>query len=650
MASSGYCTNMYPSGVYINNILLSINVFQTNFDPQNESFDLNYNIKIIHLRASDIYIVRDVKLTLNYIMDDKTVSILKNKIVNATQTWTTVATGTITVKTEKTNDILIPLCMDCIATYQRGISVVGTTTWNEYYNSSLKYTFNLDGFKSPIITNAKSDITIYEDKCDTVLFNIKENYSDLKYKITVNFKSFSEIILNNKSLTDNQIQFTPPISWLDYMPNETKSSEAYIEVTTYNNNNKQIGTSSYTYLNVSISEELKPIITNFILEKISDFVPENYDLLIQGLSKAKIKFNYTPCRGAEISKYYLSSSSGDISNSNEITTNILTNPGNVEFTAYIIDSRGRKSDIKIYNIFVEKYNKPIITEYFAKRCNSLGEYRDDGNYVIAKLNGSCYSLDGKNNITNLKIKVKENIGDNVICDDSVLADTETILSGQYSPEHSYTVTFSITDCFFTSQINLLVSTSKATLDLLKGGKGIAFGKVAETEGFECEYDAKFNNNIYFIVNGLQKELRTVLEELNETKLSLNKIIKSTNITEDGYLMDGRVISEEFTKINNDILDFSNNNINDYIIEFGSGSLTTTVKEVEEQTVSVGKITISLSKQFTYTPYIYLTCKEDPYFSRIYPLNITTSSFDVCAVHTINSLSATINFNWLAIGR
>ena len=544
MASSGRWTSGTIS--IGTGIFMVINWTQTNLNPQNESFDIAYNIQASYSSLSG-FTFRNPKLTFKYTIDENTVAVINNKNITVNSSDTTVASGTITIKPKNLTNLNFSWNVDCVITYQQGLEILGNINWDDY-TSSIYHTFNIDGFSSPSATNIISILEINENTCDATTFTIKAPYPNLKYKISVDFKNFSKVILNNKTLTNTKITYTPPVSWLDLMPNVTKTFEPVITIIAYNNNGKQIGHSYKFNLTLIISEDVKPKITGFNLEKLSDIVPQNWDLLIQGLSKARVQFNCIPSRGTTISKYYLSSSLGVISNNDEIITDIITTSGTVKFTAYVIDSRGRKSVVETFNVQVVPYSKPIITEYFAKRCNNQAEYKDDGTYILAKLNGVCSSCSGKNSIINFKIKVIKNTDNSIICNDVVLPNQEVLLNGQYDPEYSYTATFSITDYFFTSQISVLVSTTNATLDLLKGGKGIAFGKVAEIEGFECEYDAKFNNNIYLIVDGLQKELRSVLKEIDDTKMSLSRIINSTNITEEGYIMDGKTLSEELFNI------------------------------------------------------------------------------------------------------
>lgn len=548
MATTGYISNYLAT---VGGAGISISWTQLNFNPQNETFDITYDIQAVYTPYTSIYRARDFKLHFKYSIDSETIFVINSKNISVTSSWASVAYGTITIKASKLSSLYIPWNVDCLLTYQLGTEVIGNINWGSYYESKLDHSFQLDGFKSPIIQNILSDIILYENNSGTGIFKIQQTYPDLKYSITVNFKDYSETILSNEILENEQIEYTPPISWLHLMPDEIKSS-ASITIISHNSNGNQIGYSTTATFNIMIDDSVKPKIENFMLGKISESVPQNWNMLIQGLSKANVKINSLPGKGATISKHSILSSLGDMSDSNEITTNVISTSGILSFTAYVVDSRGRRSEIKTFNTEVEPYNKPIITEYLAKRCNSHAEYMDDGKYIVAKLNGSYSSCSGKNSITDLRIKVEKNIDGSIVCNDSILADTETILSGQYDSEHSYTVTFSITDYFFTSQISLLVPTSKATLDLLKGGKGIAFGKVAETEGFECEYNAKFNNNIYIIIDGLQKELRNVLKELNDTKISLDKIVSSSNITENGYLMDGKTLSDELFNIKQNI--------------------------------------------------------------------------------------------------
>lgn len=59
----------------------------------------------------------------------------------------------------------------------------------------------------------------------------------------------------------------------------------------------------------------------------------------------------------------------------------------------------------------------------------------------------------------------------------------------------HVLSLTVSDAYHTgSEISLVVPASFRTMDILAGGRGIAFGQVAENEGFECAMRASFSDN------------------------------------------------------------------------------------------------------------------------------------------------------------
>ena len=68
----------------------------------------------------------------------------------------------------------------------------------------------------------------------------------------------------------------------------------------------------------------------------------------------------------------------------------------------------------------------------------------------------------------------------------------------------------------------------------------------------------------------KKGIKPIRESLDE-KVEVSKIIESTNITEPGFVMDGRTASEEFSELNRKLVYGSQININDDLNNLINGS-------------------------------------------------------------------------------
>ena len=74
--------------------------------------------------------------------------------------------------------------------------------------------------------------------------------------------------------------------------------------------------------------------------------------------------------------------------------------------------------------------------------------------------------------------------------------TSVILSG-INVDYIYDIKVTVTDFFGSASRSSYVPTAFTLVDYRKGGKGIAFGKVAEEDGLDCNLSAFFRKPIKF---------------------------------------------------------------------------------------------------------------------------------------------------------
>ena len=89
----------------------------------------------------------------------------------------------------------------------------------------------------------------------------------------------------------------------------------------------------------------------------------------------------------------------------------------------------------------------------------------------------------------------------------------------FSSTNRYKLTLSVTDDFTTLSSSVIVQTAEVIMDFHAGGKGMAIGKISEGDGFECQYDARFNGKLSY----RGKELVDLIYPVGSIYLSVNSV-------------------------------------------------------------------------------------------------------------------------------
>ena len=296
-------------------------------------------------------------------------------------------------------------------------------------------------------------------------------------------------LVNGDGAVGTSISFTPSTSDSNYLANST-SGTAVIKVDTYNGGT-WIGTASKT-ITVNVPDSVKPTITSLNTAIVDAGASTSYGY-VKGKSKCKLTINgATGSYGSTISSYHISGG-GFSSSSSSFTTGVLNSSGNITFSAYVMDSRGRKSDTKTVTINVQDYSIPVISYPTAYRCNSEGTPDDNGTYIKAKFEYT-HSSNISGNTATTKIEYKK-ATETTWTNAGTMSSSRgiTIGNGGISTASTYNVRYTVSDMFITVTKSLDVAPSFVTMDFRKGGKGIAIGKASETDNlFEVGMDTKLN--------------------------------------------------------------------------------------------------------------------------------------------------------------
>lgn len=305
---------------------------------------------------------------------------------------------------------------------------------------------------------------------------------------------FGNHVVSVGTKVGTSISYTIPLAYLDAIPSSTSGS-AKIVVDTYSGSTR-IGTTSKTFT-ITAPSSVVPSFSSLSITRVDNGVPSAWGMYVKGKSKATLTINgSTGIYGSSISKYSISGG-GYSTTASSFTTGVLNTVGTNTFTATITDSRGRTAT-KTVTCSVVDYFTPRISYTEAFRCNSSGVADENGTYIKVKANFSYASLSGKNGFESNVSYAKSNTS-TYSTPISITNDTysSTIGGGAISVDSSYSVKFRVADYFTSHEVYATIPTPSVTMDFKKGGKGVAIGKVSETDNlFEVAWLSKFLNGLH----------------------------------------------------------------------------------------------------------------------------------------------------------
>lgn len=307
------------------------------------------------------------------------------------------------------------------------------------------------------------------------------------HTVTYSFGSQTGTIVTKSSSTS--ISFTPSTSLASQVPNAT-SGILTLTCETFNGNTS-LGTTSITKT-LNVPDSIKPTVSS------ATYANTNNSLGVYAATLSAIKMtaiSATAGTGATIQSYS-TTFNGQTYNGTSFTTAIPATSGSYNLVITVTDSRGR-TGTKTYTITYVAYSAPTLS-FTAIRSNASGNADDTGAYMKFTMTGTACSVKSgsteKNSATG-KIEYRK-VGDSTW---TTLNATASGLNATYSgvvaaaASDAYEVIASVTDKAGTTTVkNVTVSSASYPMTFYRGGKGVAFGRVANKNGFVCEMDAEFN--------------------------------------------------------------------------------------------------------------------------------------------------------------
>lgn len=307
--------------------------------------------------------------------------------------------------------------------------------------------------------------------------NISRASSSFTHTLTYSFGNTSGTIATKTTATS--VSWTPSLSLANQIPNAT-SGTCTITCTTYNGNTN-IGAKTCT-LSLSVPASVKPTISSLSAARIDGEVPSAWGIYVQTKSKVKLTINGAAGSYGSTIKSYSITGGGYSGSASTLTTGFLNNSGTITFKATVTDSRGRVSAEASVSITVTAYSPPYFNSSLSQRCLSNGTLDDDGTYIHALVSFGYSTCGGKNT---LKTSVQyKQVSAEQWTDAGVTFAANTAFTygkGQISTETSYDVRYTLEDAFSSISVQEIVSTAAVVMDFKSGGKGVAIGKVSESD-------------------------------------------------------------------------------------------------------------------------------------------------------------------------
>lgn len=321
--------------------------------------------------------------------------------------------------------------------------------------------------------------------------SISRASSSFTHTLSYTFGSAKGTIATKTASTS--VSWTPALTLANQIPSTT-SGTCTITCDTYNGSTK-IGTKTCT-LTLTVPASVKPTISSLTVSRIDGDVPSTWGIYVQSKSKATLTINGASGSYGSTIKSYSISGGGYSGTSSTLTTGFLNSSGTITFTATVTDSRGRTSAAATVSITVVAYSVPSFSSYNSQRCNSGGTISDDGTYIKATVFYSFASCSSKNTVTRSTYYRVAGTSTWINASASFNSGTAfTFGDGKISTETSYEVKYELTDAFTTISITDIVSTASVVMDFKSGGKGVAIGKVSETDN--CfEVSEKWDVKVY----------------------------------------------------------------------------------------------------------------------------------------------------------
>lgn len=334
---------------------------------------------------------------------------------------------------------------------------------------------------------------------DTISIHMNRNADVFTHTVRYAFGSKSGTCINAETgeaatgITTG-FKWKIPESFMDLLPAVTYGSGT-IYVDTYNGSTK-VGT-KYCGFTATVPASVKPSCT-FTLEDITG-IDDIYGSPVQGLSQIKITVTPKTAYSSPIASYQITADGVKYSTASA-TTGLLRNAGTSTVKATVTDKRGRSGSVE-YDMNVQEYTAPVVTELSVRRCDEDGTENDQGEYVKATLSAAVSSMGDKNTALYYLSYKKSTDTTYTTVTLADIANTYSVSGYDYifaaDGGSSYDVEVTATDRHGSASRSTSASTAFTLMHWHTDGTGMGLGKLSEKSNtLEVALDAEFSGKVY----------------------------------------------------------------------------------------------------------------------------------------------------------
>ena len=343
------------------------------------------------------------------------------------------------------------------------------------------------------------------------------------HTLTYRFGSASGTIGEN---VGDSVSWTPSLELARQIPNGT-SGTAVISCVTYLDG-KAIGTKEVTVV-LTVPASVVPTAAATWEDTSGAF--GKVGAPVQNISKLDVTVTGTGSYGSTIV------SAAVTLKGKAYSGGILTDAGAIPVKIAVTDSRGRVG-IAEDTLTVAAYAPPSLT-LSASRCLEDGTADEAGDHAKITVSGFVTQVNGQNAA---ELQVSWGGGAETVLPEVGAIVWERIVPAD--PDTTAQISATLSDKLASTAKSMVLSTGYATLDLLAGGKGIAFGKAATKEGFECAMPAFFTGPVSGVAPdgyGLGKSGGKWPSDLNDAAECGFYNFGSSTLNRPSYMSEGVVI-------------------------------------------------------------------------------------------------------------
>ena len=155
--------------------------------------------------------------------------------------------------------------------------------------------------------------------------------------------------------------------------------------------------------------------------------------------------------------------------------------------------------LTLYAIWEKGPDAPTIQKLTVIRCNSGGTPLDDGTYCSVTCNWSIDTVNVSNNNGRVTGVITQERGEPksfaFISGYTGTQGSATALRANVDTDKQYTITVTVTDKNYSTDLSAILTRAKFILDFKAGGLGLGIGSAAPTTGVGIGWDVQFDGNV-----------------------------------------------------------------------------------------------------------------------------------------------------------